>query len=64
LKILRAVASGHNTVSAVSTNTGLKITSLPFYMRELEKYDLVRRSNGGYAIADKVLKDYLMSGQL
>jgi hypothetical protein len=64
LKVLRTIASGRNIVSAISANTGLKITSLPFYIRELEKYDLVRRSNGSYAIADKVLKDYLTSGEL
>jgi len=64
LKILRSIASGHNTVSAISKSTYLRITSLPYYIEELERYDLIRRSNGTYALTDAVVKDYLASNQL
>lgn len=59
LKILRSIALGNNTVSAISSRTALKATSLPFYINELEKYDLIERSNGKYFVTDKVLNDYL-----
>jgi len=59
LKILRAIASGNSTVSTISAETGLKITSLPFYLRELENYDLVKRSNGKYHVTDRAVRDYL-----
>jgi len=64
LKILRAIASGHNTVSAISEFTHLRITSLPYYIQELERYDLVRRSDGTYVLTDTVVRDYLTSNQL
>ncbi len=64
LKILRAIAAGRNTVSAITESTHLKITSLPYYIEELERYDLVRRSDGTYALRDNVVRDYLASSQL
>ena len=59
LKILRAIALGRNTVSSISEFTRIKITSLPFYIGELERYDLVRKSDQAYSITDSVIRDYL-----
>lgn len=64
LRILRAIASGHNTASAIAASTQLKITSLPFYLRELERYDLIERSGGAYSVTDKIVRDYLASAQV
>lgn len=64
LKILKAISQEKNTVSQISKHTKLKLSSLPYYLQELERYDLIRKSEGKYSVTDKIVKDYLMATQI
>lgn len=58
LRILQAISQGKTTASQISKQAKLKLSSLPYYLQELEKYDLIQRNNGEYATKDKIIKDY------
>ncbi len=58
MRILQAISQGNNTSSQVAKQINLKLSSLPFYLQELEKYDLIWRKDGKYRIKDKIVNDY------
>ncbi len=51
-------------VATITHESATTPTSLPYYIEELERYDLVRKSDGTYALRDNVVRDYLASSQL
>jgi hypothetical protein len=61
MRILRAISLGKNTASQIAEQTKIKLSSLPFYLQELEKYDLVTRNKGKYSLTDKIVNDYFMA---
>jgi len=64
LKILKSISHEKNTVSQISKYTKLKLSSLPYYLQELERYDLIKKSEGKYLVTDKIVKDYLTATQI
>lgn len=58
-KILYALRERTLTVSEISKQTGIAITSLPWYLQQLISYDLVMKSTEGYSVKERVLRDYL-----
>lgn len=58
LKILHAIRDGHLSVSEISRQTRIVLTSVPWYLQQLISYDLIRKTKDGYAIKDRVLRDY------
>ncbi len=58
MRILQAISRGNNTSAQIAKQVNLKLTSLPFYLQELEKYDLIARKEGKYQIKDKIVNDY------
>lgn len=58
LRILLAISQDKNTASEIAKHTKIKLSSLPFYMQELERYDLIKRKDGEYTITDKIINDY------
>lgn len=60
VRILQAVSQGKNTASQIATSIKLKLSSLPYYLQELEKYDLMEKKDGKYSIKDKVIEDYFL----
>lgn len=64
LKILYALASNASPVSELSKQTGIALTSLPWYIQQLKSYDLIVKGKDGYSIKERVLKDYLARNSL
>jgi AAA+ ATPase superfamily predicted ATPase len=58
IRILQAISQGKNTPSQIAAHIKLKLSSLPYYLQELEKYDLIEKTEGKYLIKDRVIKDY------
>ena len=44
-EILKSIASGNRRPSRISKNTGMKITTMPHYLRKLQELQLIGRSN-------------------
>lgn len=61
MRILRAISLGKNTASQIAERTKIKLSSLPFYLQELEKYDLVKKSKGKYSLTDKIVNDFFLA---
>jgi AAA+ ATPase superfamily predicted ATPase len=57
-RILQAIAQGKNTASEIAKQVKLKLSSVPFYLQELEKYDLIEKREGKYWLKDKIISDY------
>jgi len=64
LGILKAISQGKDTASQIAGHIKLKLSSLPYYLQELERYDLIQRKDGKYQITDKVVKDYFVATQV
>jgi AAA+ ATPase superfamily predicted ATPase len=64
VRILQAISQGKNSASQIAKNVNLKLSSLPFYLRELEKYDLIRKEKGQYFITDKIINDYFKAQKI
>jgi DNA-binding MarR family transcriptional regulator len=64
LRILRAIALEKDTASQIAKQIKLKLSSLPYYLQELERYDLIQKKDGRYRITDKVVKDYFAATQV
>ena len=58
LRILQAMSQGETKPSQIAKHVKLKLSSLPYYLQELERYDLIGKRNGKYTISDKIVKDY------
>ena len=58
IKILQAISQNKTTTSQIAKQTKIKMSSLPYYLQELEKYDLIQKTRKTYTIKDKVIKDY------
>lgn len=64
LGILKAISQEKNTASQIARHIKLKLSSLPYYLQELERYDLIQKKDGKYQITDKVVKDYFVATQV
>lgn len=62
-KMLQAIAQGKNTSSQIARHVKLKLSSIPYYLQELERYDLIYKKEGKYLITDKIIKDYFSFSQ-
>jgi AAA+ ATPase superfamily predicted ATPase len=62
-RLLQAISQGKNTPSQIAIHIRLKLSSLPYYLQELEKYDLIEKKEGKYWIKDKVINDYFQISQ-
>jgi AAA+ ATPase superfamily predicted ATPase len=62
-RLLQAISQGKNTPSKIAAHIKLKLSSLPYYLQELEKYDLIEKSEGKYRIKDSVINDYFLTAQ-
>jgi len=58
-EILRALSQGPLTASGIAKASGVKLTSLPKFLRRLIDLDLVGKEGGKYQIIDRVIADYL-----
>jgi AAA+ ATPase superfamily predicted ATPase len=63
IRLLQAISQGKNTSSQIAAHIKLKLSSLPYYLQELEKYDLIEKTEGKYRIKDRVIKDYFLKLQ-
>jgi hypothetical protein len=63
IRVLQAISKGKSTASQIAAHIKLRLSSLPYYLQELEKYDLIERKEGKYWIKDKVINDYLLASQ-
>lgn len=63
LRILQAIPQEKNTASQIAKHIKLKLSSLPYYLQELEKYDLIEKKDGKYSVSDKIIKDYFAATQ-
>jgi hypothetical protein len=63
IRILQAISQGKNTPSQIAAHIKLKLSSLPYYLQELEKYDLIEKSEGKYWIKDRIINDYFQISQ-
>ena len=61
MRILRAISLGKNTASQIAEQTKIRLSSLPFYLQELEKYDLVKKNKGKYSLTDKIVNDFFLA---
>jgi hypothetical protein len=64
IRLLQAISQGKNTSSQIAAHIKLKLSSLPYYLQELEKYDLIEKREGKYWIKDKVINDYFQKSQV
>jgi len=62
-KILQAISQGENTVSQIARRVKLKLSSVPYYLQELERYDLIQKKEGKYSITDKIIKDFFIANK-
>jgi len=63
LRILQAISQEKNSASQIAKHIRLKLSSLPYYLQELERYDLIEKREGKYWLTDKVVEDYFMATQ-
>jgi len=63
LRILKAISQGKNTASQIAKHIKLKLSSLPYYLQELERYDIIEKREGKYWLTDKIVRDYFMATQ-
>jgi len=63
LRILRAISQEKNTASQIAKHIKLRLSSLPYYLQELERFDLIQKKDGKYRLTDKVVKDYFTTMQ-
>ena len=63
IRLLQAISEGKNTSSQIAAHIKLKLSSLPYYLQELEKYDLIEKRERKYWIKDEVIKDYFQMSQ-
>jgi len=63
LRILQAISQGKNTASQIAKHIKLKLSSLPYYLQELERYDLIEKREGKYSVTDKIIRDYFIAAQ-
>ena len=63
-RILQAIAQGQNASSKIAKQVKLQLSSVPFYLQELEKYDLIEKKEGKYWLKDKVVSDYFVILQI
>jgi len=61
LRILKAISQGKNTASQIARHIKLKLSSLPYYLQELERYGLIGKKEGKYLITDKIARDYFVA---
>jgi len=64
LRILQAIAQEKDTASQIAKHIKLKLSSLPYYLQELERYDLIEKKNGKYFVSDKIIGDYFTARQV
>lgn len=64
LRILQAISQEKNTASQIAKHIKLKLSSLPYYLQELERYDLIEKRNGKYYVSDKIIRDYFAAAQV
>lgn len=64
MRILQAISQGKDTASQIAKHVKLKLSSLPFYLQDLERYDLIQKRNGKYWITDKIVNDYFLTQQV
>lgn len=57
-KILVSLGGGEKTVSEISRESSLKMTSLPKFLTTLIEYDLIQKKDGRYYIVDKIIRDF------
>jgi len=57
-RVLESLAAGEKAISEIAKDTGIKMTHLPRLLTKLIEYDLMRKEDGRYAIADRVVRDY------
>ena len=62
--LLQAISQGKNTSSQIAAHMKLKLSSLPYYLQELEKYDLIEKREGKYWIKDRVINDYFLTSRV
>lgn len=63
MRILQAISQGKHTASQISKHVKLKLSSLPFYLQELKRYDLIEKKEGKYSLTDKIVRDYFAAQQ-
>jgi AAA+ ATPase superfamily predicted ATPase len=64
IRLLQAISQGKNTPSQIAAHMKLKLSSLPYYLQELEKYDLIEKREGKYWIKDRVINDYFLTSRV
>ena len=64
IRMMQAISQGKNTASQISKSVKLKLSSLPYYLQELEKYDLVEKREGKYLLKDKIIEDYFQMSRV
>lgn len=64
IRLLQAISRGKHTSSQIALHIKLKLSSLPYYLQELEKYDLIEKKEGKYWIKDKVVNDYFQMSRV
>lgn len=62
-RILQAISQGEDTASQIARRIKLKLSSVPYYLQELERYDLTQKKEGKYVITDKIIRDYFLATQ-
>ena len=63
MRILQAISRGKNSASQIAKQVRVKLSSLPFYLQELKKYDLIEKNKGKYSLTDKIVNDYFLTQQ-
>jgi AAA+ ATPase superfamily predicted ATPase len=61
VRALKAISHGQNATSTIAKAIKLKLSSLPYYLQELEKYDLIEKKDRKYSIKDKIIEDYFLA---
>lgn len=61
-KILLSLSKGQKTVSEISKDTAIQLTTLPRLLTTLIEYDLIHKIDGKYFISDKVIQDFFDLG--
>jgi len=58
LKMLRALAHGNLRISKLALTVGADAPWLTRYLTRLIEFDLVKKTNGSYALSDQIVRDY------
>jgi len=58
LRILQAISQSKTSASQIARHVKLKLSSLPYYLQQLERYDLILKKEGKYSVTDKIIRDY------